>query len=145
MEIIYLVYGETMNPKLYRKQIADIGIEEMVIDVSSLQNAMQTIMELDEFEQVLNKIKFNLHTDIRNLRVEYMEKMQDIDELANKKGFLGRKMSNEAIVRKKKALKKERGANIAAYEIIEDLVNNYLAQIDESRIYIRNHIQKKVA
>ena len=133
-----------MNPKIYRKQIAEIGIEDMVIDVSSLQNAMQTMMELDELEKVLNKIKFNLHTDIRNLRVEYMQKMQDVDESANKKGFLGRKKSNEAIVREKKALKKERGANIAAYEIIEDLVNNYLAQIEESRIYIRNHIQKKV-
>jgi hypothetical protein len=73
-----------------------------------------------------------------------MQKMQDVDESANKKGFLGRKKSNEAIVKEKKALKKERGANIAAYEIIEDLVNNYLAQIEESRIYIRNHIQKKV-
>ena len=133
-----------MNPKIYRKQIAEIGIEDMVIDVSSLQNAMQTMMELDELEKVLNKIKFNLHTDIRNLRVEYMQKMQDVDESANKKGFLGRKKSNEAIVKEKKALKKERGANIAAYEIIEDLVNNYLAQIEESRIYIRNHIQKKV-
>jgi len=133
-----------MNPKIYRKQIAEIGIEDMVIDVSSLQNAMQTMMELDELEKVLNKIKFNLHTDIRNLRVEYMQKMQDIDESANKKGFLGRKKSNEAIVKEKKALKKERGANIAAYEIIEDLLNNYLTQIEESRIYIRNHIQKKV-
>jgi hypothetical protein len=133
-----------MNPKIYRKQIAEIGIEDMVIDVSSLQKAMATMMELDELEKVLNKIKFNLHTDIRNLRVEYMQKMQDVDESANKKGFLGRKKSNEAVVKEKKALKKERSANIAAYEIIEDLVNNYLAQIEESRIYIRNHIQKKV-
>jgi hypothetical protein len=135
---------ETMNPKIYRKQIAEIGIEDMVIDVSTLQNAMQTIVELDELEKVLNKIKFNLHTDIRNLRVEYMQKMQEIDSPANKKGFLGRKKSNEAIVKEKKALKKERSANIAAYEIIEDLLNNYLNQIEESRIYIRNHIQKKV-
>lgn len=133
-----------MNPKIYRRQIEEIGIEDMVIDVSSLQKAMQTMMELDELEKVLNKIKFNLHTDIRNLRVLYMQKMQDIDESAHKKGFLGRKKSNETIVREKKALKKERNANITAYEIIEDLVNNYLAQIEESRTYIQNHIQKKV-
>jgi len=133
-----------MNPKIYRKQIEEIGIEDMVIDVSSLQKAMQTMMELDELEKVLNKIKFNLHTDIRNLRVLYMQKMQDIDESAHTKGFLGRKKSNETIVREKKALKKERSANITAYEIIEDLVNNYLAQIEESRTYIQNHIQKKV-
>lgn len=133
-----------MNPKLYRKQIAETGIEDMVIDVSSLQGAMQTMMELDEFQKILNQIKFNLHTDIRNLRIDYMQRMKDVDESTNKKGFLGRKKSNEAIVKEKKALKKERSANLAAYEIIEDLINNYLKQIDESRIYITNHIKKKV-
>ena len=133
-----------MNPKIYRKQIEEIGIEDKVIDVSSLQNAMQTMSELDELEKVLNKIKFNLHTDIRNLRVEYMHKIQEADELSKKKGVLGRKKSVENTVQKKKTLKKDRNANIAAYEIIEDLVNNYLAQIEESRRYIKNHIQKKV-
>ncbi|MDD1774214.1 MAG: hypothetical protein LUQ24_01640 [Methanobacterium sp.] len=133
-----------MNPKIYRRQIAEIGIEDMVVDVSSLQRAMQTMIELDELEKVLNKIKFNLHTDIRNLRVEYMQKIQDIDELSKKKNMFGRTKSDDDILRKKKTLKKERRANIAAYEIIEDLVNNYLTQIEESRIYIRNHIKKKV-
>jgi hypothetical protein len=133
-----------MNPKIYRRQIAEIGIEDMVVDVSSLQRAMQTMIELDELEKVLNKIKFNLHTDIRNLRVEYMQKIQDVDELSKKKNMFGRTKSDDDILRKKKTLKKERRANIAAYEIIEDLVNNYLTQIEESRIYIRNHIKKKV-
>jgi hypothetical protein len=133
-----------MNPKIYRRQIAEIGIEDMVVDVSSLQRAMQTMIELDELEKVLNKIKFNLHTDIRNLRVEYMQKIQDVDELSKKKNMFGRTKSDDDIIRKKKTLKKERRANIAAYEIIEDLVNNYLTQIEESRIYIRNHIKKKV-
>ncbi len=133
-----------MNPKIYRKQISEIGIEGMVIDVSSLQKAMQTMSQLDELEKVLNKIKFNLHTDIRNLRVEYMQKIQDADDLSIKKGLFGRKKSIDDVVRRKKALRKERSANIAAYEIIENLVNNYLTQIEEARIYIRNHIQKKV-
>jgi hypothetical protein len=133
-----------MNPKIYRRQIAEIGIEDMIIDVSSLQKAMQTMSELDELEKVLNKIKFNLHTDIRNLRVEYMHKIQEADKLSQKKNMFGRQKSVDDIVRKKKTLKKERRANITAYEIIEDLVNNYLTQIEESRIYIRNHIKKKV-
>lgn len=133
-----------MNPKIYRRQISEIGIEDMVIDVSSIQNAMQTMSELDELEKMLNKIKFNLHTDIRNLRVEYMHKIQEADELLNKRGFLGRKKTIDDVVHRKKALKKERNAEITAYEIIEDLVNNYLTQIEESRMYIRNHIQMKV-
>lgn len=133
-----------MNPKLYRKQISEIGIEDMVIDVSSLQKAMQTMSELDELESILNKIKYNLHLDIRNLRVDYMQRMQEADDLINQKSFFGRRKTNEDVMKKKKALKKERNADIASYEIIEDLVNNYLTQIEESRIYIRNHIQTKV-
>jgi hypothetical protein len=133
-----------MNPRIYRRQISEIGIEGMVIDVSSLQKAMETMSKLEEYEKVLNKILFNLHTDIRQLRVDYMKKMQEVDELSKKKGMMGRKKSVDDIVRRKKTLKKARKSDITAYEIIENLVNNYLKQIEESRIYIRNHIQKKV-
>jgi hypothetical protein len=133
-----------MNPKYYRRQIAEIGIEDMVIDVSSLQKAMETMNELDELEKVLNHIKFNLRTDIRNLRVEYMQMIQEADSLINKRSILGRKKTIDDVMRKKKALKKERNTNIAAYEIIENLINDYLKQIDESRLYIKNHIQMKV-
>ncbi len=133
-----------MNPKYYRRQIAEVGIEDMVIDVSSLQKAMETMNELDELEKVLNHIKFNLRTDIRNLRVEYMQMIQEADGLINKRSLLGRKKTIDDVVKKKKTLKKERNTNIAAYEIIENLINDYLKQIDESRLYIKNHIQMKV-
>lgn len=134
-----------MNPKLYRKQIAETGIEDMIIDVSSLQSAMRTMEILDDLERVLKKIKFNLHLDIRNIRVEYMKKMQEVDEQSKKpKKMFSRKPSVESIIKKKKAIKKERNMNISAYEIIEDMVEGYLSQIDEARRYIKNHIQKKV-
>jgi predicted NAD/FAD-binding protein len=133
-----------MNPKIYRRQIAEIGIEDMVIDVSSLQKAMETMSKLDELEKVLNQIKFNLRTDIRNLRVEYMQLIQEADDLINQKSLFRKKKTMDDVVRRKKALKKERNTNIAAYEIIENLLNDYLKQIEESRIYIKNHIQMKV-
>ena len=76
-----------MNPKLYRKQIAEIGIEDMEIDISSLQNAMETMSQLNELEKVLNQIKFNIRSDIRNLRVEYMWMIHEADDLINKKSI----------------------------------------------------------
>lgn len=133
-----------MNPKIYRKQIAETGIEDMVIDVSTIHRAMETMSDLDELENILNKIKYNLNIDIRNLRIEYIGLMQEAEELLNTKTFLGRKKTREDVVKKKKELRKQRDIEIASYEIIEDLVNNYLTQIKESRVYIRNHIQKKV-
>jgi hypothetical protein len=73
-----------------------------------------------------------------------MQMIQEADGLINKRSLLGRKKTIDDVVRKKKALKKERNTNIAAYEIIENLINDYLKQIDESRLYIKNHIQMKV-
>lgn len=133
-----------MNPKLYRKQISEIGIEDMVIDISSLERSMQTMSELDELESILSKIRYNLHLDIRNLRVEYMQRMQEAEEMVNQRSIFGRRKTTEDVVKKKRELKKERNADIATYEIIEDLINSYLNQIEESRVYIRNHIQTKV-
>ncbi len=133
-----------MGAKMYRKQLSEIGIEDMEIDVSSLQNAMDTMQKLDDMELILKKIRFNLHTDIRKVRVDYMGRMQDLDEQLNKPKLFGRKRSADEIIRKKKSLMKERKMKIASYEMIENMVNNYLSQIEESRRYIKNHIQRKV-
>lgn len=133
-----------MNPKLYRKQIAEIGIEDMEIDISSLQSAMETMSQLNELEKLLNQIIFNIRSDIRNIRVEYMGMIHEADDLINKRSILGKKKTIDDVMRKKKMLKKERDSNIAAYEIIENLINDYIKQIGESRIYIKNHIQMKV-
>jgi hypothetical protein len=121
-----------------------MGIEDMEINVSSLENSMRTLRTINDMGKVLKKIRHNLRIDIRIMRMDYIKKIQNINELADKKGFFGKKMSDEKIFKKKKSLKKERKNNIAAYEIIETMVENYLTQIEDSRIYINNQIQSKV-
>ena len=133
-----------MSPKMYRQRIYNMGIEDMEINVSSLENSMRTLRTINDMGKVLKKIRHNLRIDIRIMRMDYIKKMQNINELADKKGFFGKKMSDEKIFKKKKSLKKERKNNIAAYEIIETMVENYLTQIEDSRIYINNQIQSKV-
>ena len=133
-----------MNPRTYRQQISNSGIEDMEINVSSLENSMRTLHKLNDLEDLLTKIRYNLRVDIRILRLEYIKKMQDIDELALKKGLFRKKMSVEKIYQKKKSVKQERKVNIAAYEIIETMIENYLTQINDSRNYIQEQIQSKV-
>jgi len=133
-----------MNPRTYRQQISNSGIEDMEINVSSLENSMRTLHKLNDLEDLLTKIRYNLRVDIRILRLEYIKKMQDVDELALKKGLFGKKMSVEKIYQKKKSVKQERKVNIAAYEIIETMIENYLTQINDSRNYIQEQIQSKV-
>ncbi len=133
-----------MNPRTYRQQIYNSGIEDMEIDVSSLEKSMRTLHKLNDLEDLLTKIRYNLRVDIRILRMEYIKKMQEVDELALKKGLFRKKMSVEKIYQKKKSVKQERKVNIAAYEIIETMIENYLTQINDSRNYIQEQIQGKV-
>ncbi len=133
-----------MNPRTYRQQISNSGIEDMEINVSSLENSMRTLHKLNDLEDLLTKIRYNLRVDIRILRLEYIKKMQDVDELALKKGLFRKQMSVEKIYQKRKSVKQERKVNLAAYEIIETMIENYLTQINDSRNYIQDQIQGKV-
>ena len=132
-----------MNPRTYRQQIYNSGIEDMEINVSSLENSMRTLHKLNDLEELLKKIKYNLRVDIRKLRMDYIKKMQDVDDLALKKGLFRKQMSVEKIYQKRKSVKQERKVNLAAYEIIETMIENYLTQINDSRNYIQIRFKVK--
>ena len=61
-----------IGPKKYRKQLFDLGIEGMEIDVSTIDNAMDTLNKLNEIEKILKKIRYNVRTDIRRIRLDYI-------------------------------------------------------------------------
>jgi hypothetical protein len=132
------------GPKLYREQIDDLGIEDFEIDVSSIEAAMSTLNKLADMEDILKKIKYNLHIDIRKIRMDYLKKFRELDEYSKKPGRLRRKTPSEKRTEKKKSLIKKRDLEIKSYEIIEKTINYYLKQIKDSRAYIRNSIQNKV-
>jgi hypothetical protein len=131
-----------ISPKKYRQQIDSLGIEGMIVDVSSIERAMSTINELDEIENVLNKIRHNVRIDMRNIRLEYLNKMKEAEE--QPKGLFKRKKSTNKIIKEKKSLLKDKDLKIAAYEVVENEINYYLSQIESSRVYIKNSIQGRV-
>ena len=131
-----------ISPKKYRQQIDSLGIEGMIIDVSSIERAMSTINELDEIENVLNKIRHNVRIDMRNIRLEYLNKMKGAEE--QPQGLFKRKKSTNKIIKEKKSLLKDKDLKIAAYEVVENEINYYLSQIESSRLYIKNSIQGRV-
>ncbi len=132
------------GPKLYRDQIDGLGIENFEMDVSSIESAMNTLNTLADINDILKKIKYNIHIDIRKIRMDYIKKLRELDESSRKPGFLGRQKSSEKIIKKKKSLMKERDLKIRSYEIIEKTINSYMEQIEDSSVYIRNSIQNKV-
>lgn len=132
-----------VSPRRYREQLENLEIEGLEIDVSSIRNAMGVLNSLEEYEKILRQIRYNVRSDVRNIRMNYLDKLQKI-EGSSKKGLFGREKSKEKILKEKKALKKDRDLEIAAYDIVENMIDNYLVQIEDARDYIRHSIEKKV-
>ncbi|HMK53171.1 MAG TPA: hypothetical protein VK444_00145 [Methanobacteriaceae archaeon] len=132
-----------VSPKKYRQQIDDLGIDGMEIDVKSIRNAMVLLNDLDEYAKILKKIRYNIRSDVRSIRLEYMEKLQEMEETPEQ-GRFSRKKSSDKILKEKKALKKDRNIKIASYDIVENMVDNYLSQIADAKEYIHVSIERRV-
>lgn len=134
-----------MSPKKYRQQLLDLEIDGFEIDTSTINDAMDTLNKLNELEKILSKIRYNVRADIRNIRLDYMGKLQEVDKSANEKqGFLRRKKSVSQIIKEKKVLTKERNLTIATYAVVENTIDDYLDQIEQSKFYIKSSIQHRV-
>jgi DNA polymerase elongation subunit (family B) len=132
-----------MDPKVYQQQLYELGIDGMEIDVSTIERAMRTLNELEEYEGVLKKMRHNIRMDIRNIRKEYLVILKELNPSPEEK----RKSSAKEVqkrIKKKKSILKKRDSKIKSYEIIENTVDSYLTQIDDARIYIKNSIETRV-
>ncbi len=134
-----------LGPKKYRKQLLELGIEGMEVDVSTIDIAMDTLNQLNEIENILKKIRYNVRADIRRIRLEYVTKLKEVDQSANvKTGLFSKKPSVSKITEQKKKLTRERNLTIATYDVVENTIDDYLDQIEKSRYYIKNSIQRRV-
>lgn len=133
-----------MSPKKYRKQITDLGIEGMEIDVSSIDKAMETLNELNNIEKILKKIGDNVKTDMRKIRRDYINELHELGVSSRSQGIFHRKKSTQKLIKEKKAIENDRDSKMAAYEKIEDTANDYIDQIEDSKIYIADVIKKRL-
>lgn len=133
-----------MSPKKYRKQITDLGIEGMEIDVSSIDEAMETLNDLDTIEKILKKIGDNVKTDMRKIRRDYINELHELGVSSRSQGIFHRKKSTRKLIKEKKAIENDRDSKMAAYEKVEDTVTDYIDQIEDSKIYIADVIKKRL-
>jgi geranylgeranyl pyrophosphate synthase len=131
------------GPKVYQQQLDELGIDGMEIDVSTIEGAMHTLNELEDYESILKKMRHNIRTDIRNIRKEYLLLIKELEPSPEEKQKRSAKEVQKRI-KKKKSILKKRNTRIKSYELVENMVDNYLTQIDDARIYIRNSIERRV-
>jgi len=132
-----------LGPKIYQQQLDELEIDGMEINVSNIQIAMETMNELEEIENILKKIRHNIRTDIRAIRKEYILLINESNLSPEESRNLSPRKVQKKIKKKKEIIKK-RNTKIKSYEMIENMVDNYLTQISDAQLYIKNSIQRRV-
>jgi translation initiation factor IF-2 len=129
-----------LNPKKYRIYIKELAIDDLELDVSTSSNCIETLNAIEEIIDILNKLKYNVRMDLRNIRKNYLMLMKEVENSPSKKGrFRGWKSSSK--LTQKKDLKKKRDLKIASYEEIEELIDDYLCILEDAKDYVKNSIE----
>jgi translation initiation factor IF-2 len=129
-----------LNPKKYRIYINELAIDDLELDVSTSSNCIETLNAIEEIIDILNKLKYNVRMDLRNIRKNYLMLMKEVENSPSKKGrFRGWKSSSK--LTQKKDLKKKRDLKIASYEEIEELIDDYLCILEDAKDYVKNSIE----
>lgn len=123
-----------ISPKVYHQQIDDLDIEGMLVFADTANEASILLDRLENIGKILEKIRVNVRMDIRNIRREYMDKIKLLEN--------DPEISRKNKIKEKKVLVEEREINIAPYEAIEILVEDYLMQIKDAKIYVNNVIHE---
>jgi hypothetical protein len=131
-----------MSPKFYQQQIVDVGIEGLEIAPRSLADAMALKIKLRKDQRILQHIRFNLRMDVRSIRREYLDKLKSLKEPSKKMVVFNKKLTEKEVRKAKKALTEERDDKIAPYDALDRLVEYYLAEIDNSKVYINSFMEK---
>ncbi|MDZ4171305.1 MAG: hypothetical protein U1C19_04000 [Methanobacteriaceae archaeon] len=128
-----------MNIKLYKQQISELGVEGFQLEPKSLMEATSLLTKLKEYQKVLKQIKFNIRIDARKIRKEYINNIEKVNEsLKNNKKT--DKKARMAI----KLLKIEKDEKIAPYDVLDNLIDNYIIQIEDSKIFLREYIKNQM-
>lgn len=135
-----LYWGDEVNPKLYKKQIEELGINGLEIKPESLIEATSMLIELKNYQNILMQIKYNVRIDSRNISKEYITKIDKLNEHIETNSERKTKKIKEA----QKKILKEKEEKLVPYDGLDILIDGYLVQIEDSKIFLREFIKNQV-
>ncbi len=133
-------WGDEVNPKLYNKQIEELGINGLEIKPESLIEATSMLIELKNYQNILMQIKYNVRIDSRNISKEYITKIDKLNEHIETNSERKTKKIKEA----QKKILKEKEEKLVPYDGLDILIDGYLVQIEDSKIFLREFIKNQV-
>ncbi|MDI6819062.1 MAG: hypothetical protein QMC87_06895 [Methanothermobacter thermautotrophicus] len=120
-----------IDPRFYKEQVEELGIEGIEIDPSSEEEALRILREVEDAIRNLKRIRYNLHMDMRLIRREYLEKMRDPDIRGD--------------VKRRRALMDERDDLLGPYEGVDRIIDTLLEQLEEASIFLREYAGLEIA
>lgn len=120
-----------IDPRFYKEQVEELGIEGIEIDPSSEEEALRILREVEDAIRNLKRIRYNLHMDMRLIRREYLEKMRDPDIRGD--------------VKRRRALMDERDNLLGPYEGVDRIIETLLEQLEEASIFLREYAGLEIA
>lgn len=131
-----------ISPKVYQQQVQDLGIEGLVVSPENAEEALNLLDAFEETEKILERMRHNIRIDIRAIRRDYMEKIKGIKDSSKVMGLYIKQRPMKEKIKDKRNLIDERDLKIAPYESIEYTIDEYLRQIKDIKVYLRNYSKK---
>ncbi len=114
-----------INPKIYMEQLEELGLEDLEIEPSSRGEAVKLIREIEDHISNLNKIRYNLHGDMRIIRKEYLERLVE-------EGIRGDR-------KRRRLIMDERDRVLSPYEGIDRLIDGFIDWLENVPIFLREY------
>ncbi|GAB4306453.1 MAG: hypothetical protein Kow0019_01320 [Methanobacteriaceae archaeon] len=133
-----------LDPKFYREQITNLEIEGLNLNVNSVADSLQLLVKLRKIEKTLVKIKYNIRMDMRSIRKEYLNKIEELNKPVKVMKVFNRKLNKKDSLKYKKKIVDERDNKIKPYELLERLIDDYLLQIHDARNNLEKYMENEI-
>ena len=133
-----------MRIKDYHIAIDEISTIDLEAD--SIADSRRILVELTEKEMILKDLKKSIRRDLKNLRMEFLERKRQINmEYAGGRspGVVSR-VRGKSRVKELKKLEEKHNESMEAYEEVKYLVDELLIQIEVAKEPLNNYIKNKL-
>ena len=128
---------EILDPATYYQQLQEMYIEESDLNLSSDFEGRATLVKLNRLKSDVTKLKQSVSKDMRTIRTMYLD-----DSVIEKPKLLGlfNRGKELSTAERRKKLVNERESSLVPYKEVIDMINNYIAQIEDLEKYIENEV-----
>jgi hypothetical protein len=135
------------SPQSYKQKLKDLGLmgnSGLSLSAGSVSEAKQGLLELKSLQAELKNIKREIDVDIKQIRLDYQEKMKWqatgaslVPSLFGKRGLAGRARADV-----KRSVVNERDQVIREYQQVKITIDDLLVQLEKAKLQFLQYIEQ---